>query len=43
MTATPITPIPPHVADHKVVNAVNALVAAVNTLNGVSTPAVPED
>lgn len=43
MTATPITPLPPHIADAKIVATVNALVDAVNSLNDVSTPAVPVD
>lgn len=43
MSATPITPLPPHIADVKIVTAINELITAVNTLNDVSTPAVPED
>lgn len=43
MTATPIQLVPSEIADQKLVNTINALVQAVNALNGVSTPAQPED
>lgn len=43
MTATPITPLPSEIADERIVNAINNLVEAVNTLNDVSTPPAPED
>lgn len=38
MTATPIHPLEHETADVHVVGKINQLVAAVNTLNGVSTP-----